>query len=569
MNLISVPSALVKQTSMTRDELVAFYAQGLDDMSELGLIVSRDGEILHANTAYARVRGEKQKNLPGRNIFEFLQEDDRAVGRNVRNSKLLTRHVGEARMKMHLPDGSGHRMIQWQGIEIPTDGSDSIIVGWGKFLGLHGEEPGKEMGFTVRRDGLIEDASRAVCSMCGYDKNEVVGKSAGRFYFSDISRRKIVELLREQGEIQSGQVTLRCRDGSPRTFWYSAQVIRNRKGSVRAYSGYLLHREVPFFSKLAHESSRIVDALPDMAWVCGRDHRIVYANDNYLKGFDKSKEDILGHTEHDFLPANKAALLTRAALRVFEERREVIQQAVPHPGRDNSWLRVIRRPIFDDSATEVIGMLGIGQDITLQVERENRFMESLRELDGDAVLALDTQGRILRRTAQTFSPTIYGAPDEEDFYTDAFRSGLALLHPDDLPQVRQLMRMVLHEHREQSLECRIRNRTGSYSVISFKAVFNETVTGTPRMYVRARDISGLAALRRTDRVLDRLKQATSTKTNRELADFLNVSPTAVSNAKKNGRIPPDWLIATGMRTGYSVDWLLTGVGEERMRVIAG
>ncbi|HKK32567.1 MAG TPA: PAS domain-containing protein [Desulfomicrobiaceae bacterium] len=553
---------------MTRQELVSYYAHGLDAMPELGLILSPEGKILHANRAYALVRGETQKALLGRNIFEFLQEDDQARGRTIQSENLRTRHLGEARMKMHLPDGSGHRMVHWQGIQIPTD-VEPIIVGWGKFLGLHGEEPGQEMGFTVRKDGIIEDASRAVCTMCGYDKSEVIGNSAGQFYFSDISRRKIVELLRDQGEIQSGQVTLRCKDGSPRTFWYSAQVIRKRSGAVRAYSGYLLHREFPFFSKLAHEFSRIVDALPDMAWVCGRDHRIVYANDNYLKGFGKKKKQVLGRTEHDFLPADKAELLTRAALRVFEEHREVIQQAVPHPTRERSWLRVIRRPIFDDSGKEIIGMLGIGQDITQPVERENRFMESLRELDGDAILVLDTQGRILRRTAQTFSPTIYGAPDEEEFYSDDLRSGLALLHPDDLPRVRRLMRMVLHEHKEQSLECRIKNRTGSYSVISFMAVYNETVAGTPRMYVRARDISGLAALRRTDRVLDRLKKASGTGTNRDLAEFLNVSPTAVSNAKKNGRIPPEWLISAGMRTGFSVDWLLTGVGEERMRVVPG
>lgn len=553
---------------MTRQELVNYYARGMDKMPELGLILSREGVILHANKAYVRVRGESRTALQGRSVFEFMQEDDQILSRAIQGDTLRTRHVGEARMKMHLPDGSGHRMVHWRGIEVPSK-TGTIIVGWGKVIGLHGEPPGREMGFTVRRDGIIEDASRVLCTLCGYTRTEVVGQSAGRFYFSDISRRKIVELLRDQGEIQSGQVTLRCRDGSPRTFWYSAQVIRDRSGSVRTYSGYLLHREFPFFSKLAHEFSRIVDALPDMAWVCGRDHRIVYANDNYLKGFDRSREQVLGRTEHDFLPRSKADLLTRAALRVFEERREVVHQAVPHPIRANSWLRVIRRPIFDDSGKEVIGMLGIGQDITLHVERENRFMESLRELDGDVILVLDTQGRILRRTAQIFSPTIYGSPDEEEFYTDAFRSGLALLHPDDLPRVRQLTRMVLHEHREQNMECRIRNRTGSYSVIAFRAVYNDTVAGAPRMYVRARDISGLAALRRTDRVIDRLKQATGTGTNRDLADFLNVSPTAVSNAKKNGRIPPDWLITTGMRTGYSVDWILTGVGEEKMRVVPG
>jgi hypothetical protein len=59
-------------------------------------------------------------------------------------------------------------------------------------------------------------------------------------------------------------------------------------------------------------------------------------------------------------------------------------------------------------------------------------------------------------------------------------------------------------------------------------------------------------------VLERLKTATQSATYKELAAFLNVSSASISNAKKNRRVPPDWLVTVGTRTGTSLDWLLTG-----------
>ena len=62
-------------------------------------------------------------------------------------------------------------------------------------------------------------------------------------------------------------------------------------------------------------------------------------------------------------------------------------------------------------------------------------------------------------------------------------------------------------------------------------------------------------------VIERLKVASGSRTDRELASFLNVSAAAVSNARKNERIPPDWLIDTGLRTGRSIDWLVCGTAS--------
>lgn len=317
-----------------------------------------------------------------------------------------------------------------------------------------------------------------------------------------------------------------------------------------------------FSSKLANDFARIVDALPGVAWVCGRDLRIVAVNDSYLEAYNRNRNDVIGRTEHDFLPAEQARYLVEAALRVFEEKQELLHPAVPHLLDPAVWFRTVRRPIFDDARQEVIGLLGIAQDISGKVRQENVFMEQLRATESDVVVVTDDQGRILRRSLQTLSPSIFGKREPFEAYTLDMRPVLDLLDVDDLPKVRQALHAALREHREQHIECRIRNLTGSYTTVLARLVFNDTIYGEPRMYVVARDIGGEMELRQASMVIERLKEAARAKTDRELARFLNVSAASISNARKNDRVPPDWIIDTGLRTGRSIDWLVRGMQQD-------
>jgi PAS domain S-box-containing protein len=358
--------------------------------------------------------------------------------------------------------------------------------------------------------------------------------------------------------VQKGEVTLRHKNGLPLTLWYTAEALRNEEGRISAYSGFFQRRPFGSTSKLADEFARIVDALPGPAWVCTRDHRIAAANDAYLKAYGRTREEVIDHSEYDFLPPDQARLLTTAALKVFEDKQEVLHPAVPHLPDPQIWYRVVRRPIFDDDRREVIGLLGIAQDITDQVLRENAFMERLRTGQKDVVVVADDQGRILRRSAQMLTPSIYGRPGLHEAYTLDMRPMLELIHADDLGAVRRAMHLVLREHSEQYLECRVRNQTGAYTIVQARLIYNDTIYREPRMYVVVRDVTAQAGLRAAPLVIDRLKKATSSHTDRELADFLNISPASISNARKNDRIPADWLIETGRRTGHSIDWLVSG-----------
>ena len=537
---------------MNRQQVIEFYAPRLEALAEPALIMGRGGEVLFANSALLEAGGLPAPAPGSRNMADGL----RAEARDGALCTLFdgTPPVREFRLRVILPDGAGTRHVTWKCAAVPT-GDDNVILAWGTFRSTG---PGREMGFTVLPSGIIQAASPALCALCGYTSDELTGRPARQFYYTASSRRRIVNQLNERSEIENGAVTLRHKDGSPLTLWYSAEAVRDRDGRIQAYSGYFQQRPFPFSSKLAGEFSGIVDALPDLAWVCGRDLRIVAANQAYLQAYGRTRDEVIGKTEYDFLDSPQARFPIEAAIKVFEEKQELLHPAVPHLTDPRVWYRVIRRPIFDDDRQEVIGLLGIAQDISAKVLQENAFMDQLRTREEDAVVVTDDQGRILRRSAQTLNPSIYGRPEAFDAYTLDMRPVLELLHAEDLPKVRQAMHEALREHREQHLECRIRNQAGEYSTVLARLVYHDAIYGEPRMYAVVRDISGQMGLRTAPMVIERLRQASGARTDRELAAFLNVSAAAVSNARKNGRVPSDWIIDTGLRTGRSMDWLVCG-----------
>jgi SOS-response transcriptional repressor LexA len=62
--------------------------------------------------------------------------------------------------------------------------------------------------------------------------------------------------------------------------------------------------------------------------------------------------------------------------------------------------------------------------------------------------------------------------------------------------------------------------------------------------------------------IDRMKEALKVKSDIELGAIIGVTPQAISKARKQGRIPPDWVLTTGLKSGRSLDWLFLGTADQ-------
>ena len=62
--------------------------------------------------------------------------------------------------------------------------------------------------------------------------------------------------------------------------------------------------------------------------------------------------------------------------------------------------------------------------------------------------------------------------------------------------------------------------------------------------------------------LERLLQAAECRSQVELADFLGIRQSAISDAKRRGIIPADWLHFLQKTKGIRPEWILSGIAPK-------
>ena len=58
----------------------------------------------------------------------------------------------------------------------------------------------------------------------------------------------------------------------------------------------------------------------------------------------------------------------------------------------------------------------------------------------------------------------------------------------------------------------------------------------------------------------RIQEATGCRTQTELAAYLGIRQSSISDAKRRGSIPADWLLILLRRKGFNPDWMISGQG---------
>ena len=72
-----------------------------------------------------------------------------------------------------------------------------------------------------------------------------------------------------------------------------------------------------------------------------------------------------------------------------------------------------------------------------------------------------------------------------------------------------------------------------------------------------------------DEIFERIKIATNTKTQVELAEVLDIRQSSISDAKRRNSVPSDWYMKLFEQFGLSPDWLKKGSGPMYLRTEQG
>lgn len=203
---------------------------------------------------------------------------------------------------------------------------------------------------------------------------DAVGKSDADFFTSehaDQAREDELRIMRT-GESIVGRVERETWPDQPDTWASSTKLpLRDNEGTIIGTFG--LSRDITDVIRVEEELGRerdrlrtLMDHLPDVIFIKDRQGRFLMTNPalNALYGCE-SAEELVGKTDFDFIPDEVAQHFADDDQRVMQSGRPLIDREESNVDRNGDvlWMLTSKIPLRD-ADDEVIGLVGIGRDIT-------------------------------------------------------------------------------------------------------------------------------------------------------------------------------------------------------------
>ena len=217
-----------------------------------------------------------------------------------------------------------------------------------------------------------------------------------------------------------------------------------------------------------HETSRVllrrlVETLPDLVWL--KDGNGVYldCNPRFEAFFGAPRAEIVGRTDYDFVDAELAAFFRANDQRAVDNGGPTVNEEWVTFASDGhrELLETTKTPMYDDRG-RLLGILGIGHDISAQRQIEDALRESeqhFRTLANTGSVMIWTSG--LDKLCNYFNEPwlrFTGRSLEEEL-GDGWTTGV---HPDDLARCIDTYVNAFERRESFLMEYRLRHADGDY-----------------------------------------------------------------------------------------------------------
>lgn len=316
--------------------------------------------------------------------------------------------------------------------------------------------------------GRFLDVNGAYCRMSGYSKKELLAMSIpdieGKMKLDEVAA-KIKEILRTG--YARFETKHRRKDGSLYEVDVSVQYLQTEDG------GRLVNftRDISPQVLMEHSLRKregfmrcLLKTLPDLIWLKDPNGVFLACNSTFESLFNAAEEEIVGKTDYDFVPRDIADFFR-------EKDREAL--AASRPLRNEEWItfaddghralfETIKTPMFD-SQGELIGVLGVGRDITERKQAEKvilnneRKFRNLLESTSTIPWEMDIASRKFTYMGKQIEQ-ILGYPVESWTDIDVWEKRH---HPDDQEEVKGYCEREIEKGRDFDVSYRAIHQDGS------------------------------------------------------------------------------------------------------------
>jgi PAS domain S-box-containing protein len=177
-------------------------------------------------------------------------------------------------------------------------------------------------------------------------------------------------------------------------------LLKLRRKSHENEKSFLIEksREILFDEK--RQFKTLIDNIPDLIYIKNTDHQYVIVNKQMTKTLGiKNTNDLIGRTDVDFYPKELAELYKKDENAILSEGKHIISKdeiGLDEKG-NTRYISTTKVPLRN-SKDEIVGLLGIGRDITKQKIAEQKLIEHSDNLQEINTLLEERQEEIQQQS---------------------------------------------------------------------------------------------------------------------------------------------------------------------------
>lgn len=155
-----------------------------------------------------------------------------------------------------------------------------------------------------------------------------------------------------------------------------------------------------FTRQMSNRLQGILDNTSALIYIKDKQGRLLLANKKFCDQLNCTEEDILGKSDHEYLPEEVAAELRRNDTRVLETGKPLkIEEVAAMEGQDPRYHLSLKFPIYDELLGQQV-VCGISTDITeikttqQSLEESHSWLDCIMQTVPEGILTVEADGRI-------------------------------------------------------------------------------------------------------------------------------------------------------------------------------
>ncbi len=332
-----------------------------------------------------------------------------------------------------------------------------------------------ENGIAV--DYRILDINPAYEKILSISRKDVVGKLA-----SDVYKTKDIPFLDIYAKVAETGVPAAFESYFPPAGIY-LQITASRPspGMFSTIFADITERKKMENALIQNEAhlNTLIDTIPDLIWLKDGNGVYMHCNKRFESFFGATKEEIIGKTDYDFVNKELADFFRENdKIAIAAGKPSLNEEEVSFANDGHSEiLETIKTPVYK-SGNQIIGVLGIGRNITERKKAENELRESERKLREAQEMAhlgfwsLNVKTGEVEWSEEVFK--IFGL--EPESFTPQIDSILALSPwPEDHERDKEIINRALESHDPGSYEQKFfrPDKSIGHYYSTFQGVYNK------------------------------------------------------------------------------------------------